>query len=1003
MAHTSIKQRLIAILAMMAVCMSLLPSVFAAYTDTVMIKLNTQPLLMENPAFESGGGVMVPLRNLMEASGKSVTWIGIARGAMITGDDMVAAVYADRTVYEVNNTQKQASVPAMMYNDILYCSADAAADILGMDYDYNAVTQILSMETSAEPVEASGDIRSISPYEDTYVQGGTSSDLNFGSDANLGVKGLAGNTNRLIYLKFDISGLTPEAVGKAHLNMTSNRRTTENINIVQDFYFNEVDPNSWDEATLTFTTQPDAGELIISANPVWSTSMTFDLTDYIKSAAASGKRQVSLVISGPADGTRVEFYSRESDNGPVLLIDADPTPYRTELPTMEGFGEGQDPWEWAQKLLAESKYEKFERFEAENISRVSNAKYRITPTDDAFAQAGSDSGNNFGDSDVLETKVYAETSTAARESFLKFDISALPAGDIVYAYINLYCTTLENKVAHNEQLRYAVGAWSEDTLTWSNRPAAGDLITQTQITATGSWFKFDLTDVIAQARQTQTNVLSFALIDTASIRTTFASKESSHSPELIICVDDGSRDFVKTPADDLSEYSLSVDTIVKTDRTRTVSQPTRLLETLPGYTITAQEPQLSKYGGRLDRQVEATGFYYTKFIDGRWWIVDPEGYLMINMGVTTVTPGTSTPLGKAGMEREYGTPENWAEQTTSFLKNDLYFNGVGGFSQIDYLGTTTDGSNMGMTYIVYMLRSYMAEIGIGFAKTGSTMFEGGAFNVFDPDFETFCDSRAQAIVAPKKDWANLLGWMSDNELQCDTTMLDSFLAADWTDPRNAYTYAAAWTFLKDYTGKEYPSLTDVDDTMRQDFLDFMYDRYHKVVSEAIQKYAPNHMYLGVRTVDKAYQSRGFWAASGRYCDAVCVNYYNAWTPDSTQMTDWSEWGGNVPFIATEWYAMALDSGLACSSGAGFLVSTQQDRGKFYQNFALKLLETKSCIGFHWFQYLDNDPTAVAGDSSNVDSNKGIINIFTYKPYTELVTEMAELNKQAYRVIDYFDN
>ena len=283
------------------------------------------------------------------------------------------------------------------------------------------------------------------------------------------------------------------------------------------------------------------------------------------------------------------------------------------------------------------------------------------------------------------------------------------------------------------------------------------------------------------------------------------------------------------------------------------------------------------------------------------------------------------------------------------------------------------------------------------------MFDGGAFNVFDPDFVTFCDSRAKEVIEPKKDWANFLGWMSDNELQCDSTMLDSFLAADWTDPRNAYTYAAAWTFLMDYTGEENPSMADVDDIMRQDFLDFMYDRYHKVVSDAIHKYAPGHMYLGVRAVDKAYPSRGFWAAAGRYCDAICVNYYGAWTPDSAMMTDWSEWSGNTPFIVTEWYAMALDSGLACSSGAGFLVNTQQDRGKFYQNFALKLLETKSCVGFHWFQYLDNDPTGAAGDASNVDGNKGIISIFTYKPYTELVTEMAELNRQVYNVIDYFDN
>ena len=49
--HTGIKQRVIAVFAMLAVFISLLPTAFAEYTDSVIIKLNGPTLLPFNAAF----------------------------------------------------------------------------------------------------------------------------------------------------------------------------------------------------------------------------------------------------------------------------------------------------------------------------------------------------------------------------------------------------------------------------------------------------------------------------------------------------------------------------------------------------------------------------------------------------------------------------------------------------------------------------------------------------------------------------------------------------------------------------------------------------------------------------------------------------------------------------------------------------------------------------------------------------------------------------------------
>jgi hypothetical protein len=83
------------------------------------------------------------------------------------------------------------------------------------------------------------------------------------------------------------------------------------------------------------------------------------------------------------------------------------------------------------------------------------------------------------------------------------------------------------------------------------------------------------------------------------------------------------------------------------------------------------------------------------------------------------------------------------------------------------------------------------------------------------------------------------------------------------------------------------------------------------------------------------------------------------------------------------------------------VPTQRDRGWFYQNFTLALLESKNCIGWHWFKYLDNDPDDLTTDPSNRDSNKGIVNL-RYEPYVELVAAMKSLNANIYPLADHFD-
>ena len=160
------------------------------------------------------------------------------------------------------------------------------------------------------------------------------------------------------------------------------------------------------------------------------------------------------------------------------------------------------------------------------------------------------------------------------------------------------------------------------------------------------------------------------------------------------------------------------------------------------------------------------------------------------------------------------------------------------------------------------------------------------------------------------------------------------------------------------------------------------------------------MFLGSRFNGRALNYPEVFKAAGSYVDVVSVNYYRAWTPSQEELVSWAHESGK-PVLITEWYAKAMDVGLANTGGAGWIVKTQGDRGLFYQNFTLALLQSRVCVGWDWFKYADNDPTNTKMDPSNRDSNKGIVNI-RYEPYEPLLDAMKSINDLAYSLIDYFD-
>jgi hypothetical protein len=223
--------------------------------------------------------------------------------------------------------------------------------------------------------------------------------------------------------------------------------------------------------------------------------------------------------------------------------------------------------------------------------------------------------------------------------------------------------------------------------------------------------------------------------------------------------------------------------------------------------------------------------------------------------------------------------------------------------------------------------------------------------------------------------------------------LDGYLKLPTTEP--GYVAAKKWADERNIT------LETITDQNRQDFLAYAADRYFSIVATALKKYDPNHMYIGCRFHGAQRYYPELIKVAGKYLDAISINYYNNWTPEKQWVRDWEQISGK-PFIVTEWYVKGEDApGLANTAGAGWVVKTQADRGRFYQNFALGLLESKNCVGWHWFKYQDNDPTLIGAEPSNTNANKGIVDN-NLEPYAPLLDQMRELNQQMYHLADFFD-
>ena len=449
-------------------------------------------------------------------------------------------------------------------------------------------------------------------------------------------------------------------------------------------------------------------------------------------------------------------------------------------------------------------------------------------------------------------------------------------------------------------------------------------------------------------------------------------------------------------------------------------------------------PDADQYGGWAGGpQLEATGFFRTEKVDGKWWLVDPDGHLFFSHGVDCVTTSATTGTGfrenyfawlPAKDDPQFGA--FWSVRTSpeahGFYKEPEHvpydkFN----FAMANALrkygsnwekecaerahvrmrawGLNTI-ANWSSAAVRDMRRTpYTASFGTrGPMIEGSTGWWGKLRDPFTQEFAANVRESAakEAERSGEDPWC--IGWFVDNELSWgsnDREIGRAVLRSPADQPAKAAArnlLAAKYgstEALNNAWGTSYDSwdaflaATDVPDEERcgQDLADIhraVVSRYFRTVRNAIKAVAPHRLYLGCRI---AWGHDVVYEESARYCDVVSVNTYNR-----APVRDLPKNAVDKPMIIGEFHFGALDRGIFHTGLVP--VRDQNERADCYRAYVGACLDHPHYVGTHWFQWMDQ-PLTGRGDGENYQI--GFVTI-TDAPYPELVQAARDVAATMYQ-------
>jgi len=423
----------------------------------------------------------------------------------------------------------------------------------------------------------------------------------------------------------------------------------------------------------------------------------------------------------------------------------------------------------------------------------------------------------------------------------------------------------------------------------------------------------------------------------------------------------------------------------------------------------------SKWGGWLKGpKQEATGYFYTKQLDGKWWFVDPEGYLFWSHGVTGVGHKGANTLISGRKHYFKNLPQNSGDYRDFYSQDRFDFTTANLFRKYG-----SDWKNISMKRNHQRLKSWgMNTYGNwsqpennGEDKTPFTVAVHYKAKMLDEKFPDpwdmqFSNRIKDALMAKKRDenadspWN--IGFFVDNELH---------FYQDWSYAKiitSAKKNQPAKRFFVKHLKSKYGDINKLNSAWKTTFKSFnallsnrkelnrevigddskwfyqqMVEQYYRICRDSVKSIFPNHLYLGSRVHGDTNET--VLRAAEKYADVISYNLYHRNLEGFTSRAK----GLNKPLMATEFHFGAMDRGVFHTGLQE--VSSQKERSQHYYEYVKSALNNPLFIGTHWFQYRAQ---AITGRGDGENYQIGLVDI-TDTPYPETIEAVRKIGFKLY--------
>lgn len=421
-------------------------------------------------------------------------------------------------------------------------------------------------------------------------------------------------------------------------------------------------------------------------------------------------------------------------------------------------------------------------------------------------------------------------------------------------------------------------------------------------------------------------------------------------------------------------------------------------------------------GGDLEGRQDGTGFFGAAREEGRWWLVDPDGYRFFSLGCDCVCPSAETPV--EGREALFADPPPahtrsfWGhERWIDFYRANLERRGGAEWLERWAERTVARLRRWGFNTIANWSDPRLTAPGLMPYATNLTSLAGMCArlpDVYAPAFEAEVRRLVEPELSPQLTDRMLIGYFVGNEPVWTFGGHRSPFNDLFSSPGYPHTLSAAITWLRE---RYHDRLTDLntawgtrfgawDDLARgipdvrlgtaalqedaTGFLGQVLSRFYDTACRAIRSVDPNHLLLGGRFYSVAMAEP--YVRACRAFDVFSFNCYQREVP--LEQVERVERLSGLPSIVGEFHFGVIERGM---SGALVSVRSQKERGLAYRHYVEHAAAHPAVIGLHWFQWVD-EPVTGRFDGENY--NIGLVDV-TDRPYDEMLAEVMRTHERVY--------